>query len=241
MATGTHRWPGGAHPVQNQRNNGKLNKKNLSIIHQLIKRIKRRVSKGQMQNQTYQLQPLNFRTPPRIMVEPFTKHQKGTPQRKQNTRCHQKKGSCNHRPNLDLLKKQQATGDYDLDNNFHLHHKSTCLFGYKTIHNQNKISFSDMIADRGFNNNQNWKGREAISSAWITNIARGDAGALQHEGEWWGRGRGSLSVWFLGLLFVREEAGLGEPGLAKLRSAGAISCPSRARAEAGQVEGRRAR
>jgi hypothetical protein len=58
-------------------------------------------------------------------------------------------------PPAQSLSVKEATGDYDLDNNFHLHHKSTCLFGYKTIHNQNKISFSDMIADRGFNNNQN--------------------------------------------------------------------------------------
>jgi hypothetical protein len=50
-----------------------------------------------------------------------------------------------------------------------------------------------------------------------------------------------LSVLFRGRLFVREDAGLGKPGLAKLRLVGAISCPGRARSEAGQVEGRRAR
>jgi hypothetical protein len=50
-----------------------------------------------------------------------------------------------------------------------------------------------------------------------------------------------LSVWFRGHLSMREEAGLGEPDLAKLRPVGAISCPGQGRAEAGQVEGRRAR
>jgi hypothetical protein len=68
-----------------------------------------------------------------------------------------------------------------------------------------------------------------------------DAGMWQDEGGRWGRGRGSLSMWFHGRLSMREEAGLGEPGLAKLWPGGAISCPGRGRAEAGQVEGRRAR